>query len=226
MKRMLYTCLFLLFLTNTFLFAQNGIKLGFRAGYSMATQYGIEEPDIPYTVDVHYRHGFSGGLLLYFPVTEYFGMQQEFLYVQKGSREDIDLKDEPIETRTEYDMNYFEIPIVIRLTFVDLKIFKLYITSGFALSILLNGEYRLSGTAEIEGVPVSFSDTNEISGVDIFDYGFLYGAGMDFEIFEKQCFFEYRFTIGWNILQMPTVEGEAPAPLRNQDYLFTVGLYL
>ena len=98
MKKMLYTCLFLLFLTNTFLFAQNGIKFGFRAGYSMATQYGIDEPDIPYTVNVQYRHGFSGGLLMYFPVTEFFGMQQEFLYVQKGSREDIDLKDQPIKT--------------------------------------------------------------------------------------------------------------------------------
>ena len=226
MKRMLVTCIFLLILTNTYLFAQHGIKFGFRAGYSMATQYGIDEPDIPYTVDVQYRHGFSGGLLMYFPVTEAFGMQQEFLYVQKGSCEDIDLKDRPIRTRTEYDMNYFEIPIVIRLTFANLQSFKLYITSGFALSILLNGEYRLSGIAEIEGVPVSFSDTNKINGLDIFDYGFLYGAGVDFKIFEKQCFFEYRFTIGWNILQMPTVEGEEPVPLRNQDYLFTVGLYL
>ena len=115
---------------------------------------------------------------------------------------------------------------MIRLTFANLQSFKLYITSGFALSILLNGEYRLSGIAEIEGVPVSFSDTNKINGLDIFDYGFLYGAGVDFKIFEKQCFFEYRFTIGWNILQMPTVEGEEPVPLRNQDYLFTVGLYL
>jgi hypothetical protein len=123
-------------------------------------------------------------------------------------------------------MNYFEIPIVIRLTFADLQSVRLYITSGFALSILLNGEYRLSGIAEIDGVPVSFSDTYKIKGVDIFDYGFLYGAGVDFEIFEKQCFFEYRFTIGWNILMMPTAEGEEPAPLRNQDYLFTVGLYL
>jgi hypothetical protein len=192
----------------------------------MATQYGIEEPDIPYTVDVHYRHSFGGGFLMYFPVTEAFGMQQEFLYVQKGSREDIELKDRDIKTHTEYDMNYFEIPIVIRLTFADLESFKIYITSGFALSILLNGEYRLSGTAEIDGIPVRFTDTNKIEGVDIFDYGFLYGAGVDVEIFGKQCFFEYRFTIGWNILMMPTAEGEEPAPLRNQDYLFTLGFYL
>lgn len=37
---------------------------------------------------------------------------------------------------------------------------------------------------------------------------------------------EYRFTIGWNTLMMPTFEGEDPASLRNQDYIFTWGMYL
>jgi hypothetical protein len=226
MKRMLYAFLILLFLLNNILLAQINIKFGFRAGYSLATQYGIHEPDIPYTVDVQYRHGLTGGLLFYFPITESFGVQQEFLYVQKGSREDIDLKGRPIKTRTEYDMSYFEIPVVMRHAFANVKNCKIYWCSGFALSILLNGEYRLSGIAEFEGVPLSFSDTNKIKDVDIFDYGFLYGAGVDCNLFGKHCFFEYRFTIGWNTLMMPTVEGEEPAPLRNQNYIFTVGLYL
>jgi hypothetical protein len=62
--------------------------------------------------------------------------------------------------------------------------------------------------------------------VDIFDYGFLYGAGLDFPLFKKNCFFDYRFNIGWNTLMMPTSEGQDPAPLRNQDYTFTLGFYL
>jgi hypothetical protein len=226
MKRILCACLFFLFLQNTFLLAQHAVKFGFRAGYSMATQYGILEPDIPYTVKVQYRHALSGGLLVYYPVTDLFGIQQEFLFVQKGSREDINLKDRPIKTHTEYDINYFEIPIVMRLTFARVKNCTVYLSSGFALSILLNGEYRLSGVADFEGVPLSFSDTNKIDSVDIFDYGFLYGAGVDCILLGKPCFFEYRFTIGWNTLMMPTVKGEDPAPLRNQNYLFTVGFYL
>jgi len=225
MKRMLFACIFLMVLMHNVLSAQNGVRFGLRAGYSMATQYGIHTPDIPYTVDVFYRHGLAGGLLIYYPITESFGMQQEFLYVQKGSLEDIDLKDRPIYTHTEYDLNYFEIPIVMRYSFLRLGKCTIYGCSGFALSILLNGEYRLSGIAEVDGIPVNFSDTNKIEGVDIFDYGFLYGAGVDCILFGKQCFFEYRFTIGWNILMMPTAEGEDPAPLRNQDYIFTLGMY-
>jgi len=226
MIRMRYACLLLLLLPNTSLMAQNGVKFGFRAGYSLATQYGILAPDIPYTVDVHYRQGLAGGLLIYYPVTESFGIQQEFLYVQKGSGEDIAMKNRPIRTHTEYDLNYFEIPVVMRLAFLRVKNCTVYSTGGFALSIRLNGEYRLSGVAEVKGVPLAFSNTNKIKNVDIFDYGFLYGAGVERRIFGKRCFFEYRFTIGWNILMMTTAEGEDPAPLRNQDYLFTVGLYL
>jgi len=225
MRRIPYACLLLLLLICNPLSAQKGIRFGVRAGYSMATQYGIIEPDIPYTVDVFYRHGLAGGLLIYYPITDSFGMQQEFLYVQKGSIEDIVLKDRPINTHTEYDLNYFEIPIVMRYAFIRVGDFTLYGCSGYTLSILLNGEYRLSGVAEINGIPVSFTDVNKIDGLDIFDYGFLYGAGVDTKLFGKQCFFEYRFTIGWNTLMMPTAEGEDPAPLRNQDYIFTLGMY-
>ena len=218
--------LLLLFMLPLFLSAQNGVQFGIRGGYSMATQYGIIDPDMPYTVDVFFRHGVTAGLLVYYPLTESFGVQQEFLYVQKGSLEDIDLIDRPIFSHTEYDLNYFEIPIVLRYRFASVGKTTIYGTSGFALSILLNGEYRLSGIAEIDGVPINFSDTNKIDGVDIFDYAFLYGAGVEKDLFGRDSFFEYRFTIGWNTLMMPTAEGEAPAPLRNQNYQFTFGFYL
>ena len=76
------------------------------------------------------------------------------------------------------------------------------------------------------GMKIPFAESTKLEGVDIFDYGFLYGAGLDFKLFGKKCFFEYRFNIGWNTLMMPTSAGQAPAPLRNQDYIFTLGIYL
>jgi hypothetical protein len=191
----------------------------------MATQYGITDPDHPYTVDTSHRHGLAGGLLIYFPITESFGIQQEFLYVQKGSRQEIDMNPLPIKTFTDYDINYFEIPVVFRYTFVRLGKFKIYGCSGFALSILMNGESRLKMDTEFEGVPITISQKEKIEGLDTFDYSFIYGSGVDFKLFGQDCFFEYRFTIGWNTLMMPTFEGEDPAPLRNQDYTFTLGMY-
>ncbi len=228
MRILTYLIASLFILTSLNSFSQTGAKFGIKSGYSLATQYGIETPNIPYTVKVKYRHSFAGGIQIYYPITESFGVQQEILYITKGSRENIKMIDMPVITNTEYDLNYLEIPFVFRYTFVRLWDIDIYGSSGFALSIMLNGEYRLNGTVILgdDKEPEEFSYTNEIQGVDIFDYGFLYGAGLEFELFNRKCFFEYRFNIGWNTLMMPTVEGGDPAPLRNQNYIFVVGVFM
>jgi hypothetical protein len=226
MKRAMYGLLLLPLLLNSPLSAQTGVCFGLKGGYSMSTQYGLDLPDIPYTVDSHFRHGLAGGLVVCFSITESFGIQQEFLYVMKGSREDITMKDLPVSTHTEYNLNYLELPFVFKYTFVNLGDLKIYGSSGFALSILLNGQSKLNGVINMGGAQIPFTESTTLKGVDIFDYGFLYGAGFDFELFNKNCFFDYRFTIGWNTLMMPTSTGQDPAPLRNQDYIFALGVYL
>jgi hypothetical protein len=228
MKKVIYALVIVIFYFNSSLSAQTGVRFGLKGGYSLSTQYGINDPNIPYSVDTHFRNGLAGGVLLFFPITDFFGVQQEFLYVTKGSREDITMNAQPVKTHTEYNLNYFELPFVFRYTFVKLGNFKIYGTSGFALSILLNGESSLNGTVDVGGgtiLPIP-PESTKLEGVDIFDYGFLYGAGVDFNLFKKNCFFDYRFTIGWNTLMMPTSAGQDPAPLRNQDYTFTLGIYL
>lgn len=227
MKKLIYALIVLSLLFTGALSAQTGARLGFKAGYSMATQYGIDDPNISYTVDSKFRHGFAGGIMVYFPITESFGIQQEVMYVMKGSRQDIKMDVPPMSTFTEYNLNYLELPFVFRYTFVHLGNFKIYGSSGFAVSILLNGETKQEGSIDMGGnlIPISYSDKME--GVDIFDYGFIFGAGLDFKLLNKSCFFEYRFNLGWNTLMMPTSEtGDDPAPLRNQDYTFTLGFYL
>ncbi len=226
MKKLMYACLFLVIILNNSLSAQTGIRFGFRGGYSMATQYGIHLKDNPYTVDTSSRHGLAGGILVYYPITEFFSIGQEFLYVMKGSRHDIKVKDAPVTTYTKYNINYFEIPIVLRYTFVRLWSTKIYGCTGFALSIMLNGQYRTDGIVQVNSSRIPITESGDMAGVDIFDYSFLYGAGVAFTLFEKDCFFGYRFTIGWNTLMMPTFSGEDPAPLRNQDYIFTLGMFL
>jgi len=225
MKRTIYASLFLALLLNSSLSAQTGVHFGFKGGYSMSTQYGITVPNLPYQVDSLYRHGVVGGILAYFPITESFGIQQELLYVMKGSRQDISMASPPFYSHTEYNLNYLELPIVFRYAFVKLGNFKIYGSSGFALSILLDGESRVKGEVNIGGIQMPFTESTQMEGVDTFDYGFLYGAGLEFDLFNKRCFFEYRFNIGWNTLMMPTSAGQDPAPLRNQDYIFTLGVY-
>ena len=94
----------------------------------------------------------------------------------------------------------------------------------------MHAEYRLDGTVDIADgdkiTTVPISDSHSMPDTDIFDYSFVYGGGVDFSLRKMDMFFEYRFTIGWNVLQLPTYQNEPPVPLRNQSFLFTLGVRL
>lgn len=211
-------------------FANQHLEFGLKAGYNLSQHYGTKAGAENYEVDTHFRHAAGGGVFMYSPITEAFGIQQELLYVMKGSREDIAIRDQPIRVRVDYDMDYVEIPVLFKFQEHKFRKFTLYGFSGFALSILVKAHYSLVGTIEFnkgdEVTIMPISASNSMPDTDIFDYSFLYGGGIDFRIRDLDLFFEHRFTIGWNQLLLPTFENQDPVPLRNQSYLFMLGLRL
>ena len=226
MKKITFLLLFLSFLFLGSANAQTGVRFGLKAGYSLATQYGITPADNTFMVDTHNRNGFAGGIFAYFPITESVGIQQELLYAMKGSRQNVTITTPVnINTVSEYDLNYFEMPIIIKYKFVKIKNFGIYGSAGIALSLLMNGEYRITSTINMGGPPTIVEESGDMKGLDTFDYSFVYGAGTDFKLLNKDFFIEYRMTVGWNTLAMPNASGAAPVPLRNQDYIFAVGMY-
>jgi len=227
MKTIIYSLLFLPLLLSSSLSAQTGVRFGLKGGYSMALQYGIEPADMTYIVDTKNRNGFAGGVFAYFPITESVGIQQELLYAMKGSRQDVTITNPvSINTVSEYNLNYFEMPISLRYTFVKIRKVGIYGSTGIALSLLMNGKYGITSTVNVGGPPIISKESGDMKGLDTFDYSFLYGAGANFKLLSKDFFLEYRMTVGWNTLAMPNVEGGAPVPLRNQDYIFALGMYL
>ena len=206
--------------------AQTGVRFGWKAGYSLATQYGISPADNTFMVDTQGRNGFAGGVFVEFPITESVGIQQEFLYAMKGSRQSVTITT-PVNVNTvsEYELNYFELPITIKYRFVKIKDVKIYGSTGIALSLLMNGKYDITSTINMGGPPTIVKESGDMKGLDTFDYSFVYGAGADFKLFNKVFFIEYRMTIGWNVLAMPNASGADPVPLRNQDYIFAAGMY-
>jgi len=226
MKKITYMLLFASFLFNGSVNAQTGVRFGLKAGYSMALQYGIAPADNIYTVDTDSRNGFAGGVFAYFPITESVGIQQELLYAMKGSRQDVTISvPVNINTYSVYDLNYFEMPMVLKYKFVRIKNFGIYGSTGIALSLLLNGDYDITSTINMGGPPVIVNETGDMKGLDTFDYSFIYGFGTDFKLLDKDFFFDCRMTVGWNTLEMPNASGADPVPLRNQDYVFALGMY-
>jgi hypothetical protein len=226
MKKVIYAVVIISLYFNNSLSAQTGVRFGLKTGYSLATQYGITPADNTFMVDTHSRNGFAGGVFAYFPITESVGIQQELLYAMKGSRQNVTITTPVnINTVSEYDLNYFEMPIIIKYKFVNIKNFGIYGSTGIALSLLMNGEYHITSTINMGGPPTILKESGDMKGLDTFDYSFVYGAGTDFKLLKKDFFIEYRMTVGWNTLAMPNASGADPVPLRNQDYIFAVGLY-
>lgn len=138
------------------------------------------------------RHGFTGGNLLYYPITEAFGVQQVFLYTNKGSGQDITMTQPPLSTSTNYKLNYFEFPILFHHTFVNVRDFGIYGSTGFGLPMLLNGDYNVDGSIDMGGGPVSIDESGSTDGLDKFDYSFLYGLGFNFNFLNQT----YSFSLG------------------------------
>lgn len=227
MKKFACSLCFLVLLYSGSLSAQTGARFGLKTGFSLATQYGITPADDIYTVSTSSRKAFAGGIFVYFPITESVGIQQELLYAMKGSGQDVTITTPfNINTVSDYKLNYFEMPIVIKYKFVNIKNIGIYGSAGIALSLLINGEYNITSTINTGVPPLIVTDeSGDMKGLDTFDYSFVYGAGADFKLLKKDFFFEYRMTVGWNTLAMPNASGAEPVPLRNQDYIFALGLY-
>ena len=226
MKKFICISFFLSILFFGSVDAQTGVRFGLKTGYSLALQYGIPPADNTYTVDTDSRHGFAGGVFVYFPITESVGIQQELLYAMKGSRQDVTINTPVnINTVSIYDLSYFEMPMIIKYRFVKIKNLGIYGTTGIALSLLLDGEYDITSTINAGGPPIVVPESGDMKGLDTFDYSFVYGAGTDFKLFNKDFFFDLRMTVGWNTLAMPNASGADPVPLRNQAYVFALGFY-
>ena len=227
MKKITCSLLFLALLFYGSISAQTGARFGLKTGLSLATQYGITPADDIYKVETSSRKAFAGGIFVYFPITESVGIQQELLYAMKGSGQDVTTTTPfNINTVSEYKLNYFEMPIVIKYKFVNIKNIGIYGSAGIALSLLINGEYNITSTINTGAPPLIVTEeSGDMEGIDTFDYSFVYGAGADFKLLKKDFFFEYRMTVGWNTLAMPNASGADPVPLRNQDYIFALGMY-
>lgn len=212
------------------------VSLGLKLGSAFAQHTGTEERDSEYTVD-SWRVGFSGGLFVYWPVTDRFGIQQEFLYAQRGSRESIGVAilDVPTTLDVNYEMDYIELPILLRFTWLRAGSTGVYSLMGTALSLKIRARYTLEGVLDDGEQVVPISADSDMSEVEIFDYSFVYGLGCEFTVAETKLLAEYRFTIGWNQLMMPTYAyvpfGEeellienAPVPLKNQTHSLMLGV--
>lgn len=213
------------------------LSFGFKAGPSFAQHAGTEERDAEYRVTSHWRTSYAAGAFLRFAVTPRFGIQQEVMYAMKGSRQDIgvEILEIPTVLDVTYEMDYIEIATLLRFSWLRWSRRELYSLAGTAIGLKVRDRYMLKGEVTDGEQVVPLRADNDMSEVDMFDYSLVYGTGLQFALGGRRVFVEYRFTMGWNTLAMPTyayipvgddnvLVNNEPVPLKNQNHLILVGI--
>ncbi len=213
------------------------LTFGVKGGLSLAQHQGTTPRDLEYEVSSSMRQGFAGGVFITLPVTRRFLLQQEVLYVQKGSRQDIGVEifDIPTVLSVSYDMDYVEIPILTRYYWLLDRGVDVYSLAGFAFAIKVDDHYQLSGEVSDGEETIPVAADSDMSEVDLFDFAFTFGVGVEFPVGSRHLLVEYRFDLGLHQLPLPTyayvpfgedeilVDNE-PVPLRNQAHLIMMGI--
>ena len=210
------------------------MSYGTKLGFNLAQHYGTKDQGGDYEIETSMRPGMIAGAWLDMEILPYFKLGYELLYSQKGSREVIRILEmdgeplpKPAEMNIRYDLDYIEIPILLKLTTLQHKKLSLDSIVGTAMSLKIKGHHDLHGTVYFpENGSYSEFTVNESSNlaeVNMFDYSFVYGTALRYQG-KLDLSFELRFTLGWDYLNLPTFSLAEPVALRNQTYSATLGL--
>jgi hypothetical protein len=213
------------------------LSFGIKGGLAVAQHQGTTPRVLEYDVSSSTRRGVAGGVFVTLPVTPRFALQQEVLYVQKGSRQDIgvEILDIPTVLDVTYEMDYIEIPILTRYHWLIDRSVDIYSLAGFAFALKVDDRYLLSGEVTDGNETIPISADSDMSEVDLFDFSFTFGVGAEMPVGRRHLLLEYRFDLGLQQLPLPTyayvpfgdeqllVDNEY-VPLRNQTHLLMLGV--
>jgi hypothetical protein len=201
-------------------------------------QYGTKGQDQGISVKTKLHPGVMAGAYLDLVVIPNFSLSYELLYSMKGSKETITINSmeidgvlenlpKPAVMNVQYNLDYIELPVLLKVKLIDAKAFSLTAISGTAVSIKVKGSHKLDGKIYLpEGddfSTINIHEESNLGDVNMFDYSFVYGGTVDLKT-KLPLHLEYRFTLGWDYLSLPTYQFSDPVQLRNQTY--SLGLSL
>ena len=215
------------------MFGQTDISYGAKTGFALSLHYGTKADPQDLKVKLAMRPGAYAGAWLDLNILPNLALGYELLYAQKGSRIKIDIfrmenefgemeeLAKPAEMNVKYYMDYIEMPLLFKVKAIDRPKWSMSVITGTAMGFRINGDYELDGVFYLpdgdEFDEVEVTDSNNMEYVNIFDFSFVSGGKLSFHN-KIPLSFEYRITLGWDYLDIPTFEGFDPARLRNQSY--------
>lgn len=157
-----------------------GVKAGLNVGYFEGGDTGGRSS----------RRGWSAGLFANLSLFGKWSLQPEVLYTQKGAK--IPGHDELEEIITTVELNYFEIPVLMKYSMNRENPISPYLLVGPAFGFISSS--RTTYETIVQGIPLAGSEKNYNQRP--IDLGLVLGAGIDFKLGPKQVIFDIRCTKG------------------------------
>jgi hypothetical protein len=201
-------------------FASADIEFGLKAGFDISAHWSTAEKSPSYTVESGSRYGFLAGAAARIRLSEVFTLQPEFLLVQKGSTQDVRVVGFPFGAiLAEYDLQYLEIPVVLRTHFLKGKNVRPTLGIGPYFGYLLKATYTFTN---------GFLGTSseDLDGLKKTDFGFVTEYGVEIESGKVRVGLHYRYTMGFVDLGLPTGPGAPTVNLRNANHAVCLEILL
>ena len=199
------------FLTGALLLAlssQAQISIIPKAGVTFSTISYDQQPD-----DQKTQIGFVGGAALDIGIVKnFFSLQPELLFIQKGERFD----ERGVETKSA--LNYLELPVLAKVSFGSESI-KGYVNAGPSLALGLTGKYKIEGGENADETDIRFGDSANDGRRYLdnrFDFGLQFGGGGSFGLGPGSIVADIRYGLG-----LTDLNDEDKA--KNRTFAFTLG---
>ena len=206
MKRVLSTMLmFALFFTicGTTLQAQSKITYGVKGGLSLANLYGDDISDVDSKI------GFTAGAFLNIGTSGQISIQPELLYTMKGAKDDV------LGLEEKLKLNYIEVPILIKWTSPSEGTIRPNLFIGPAPAFLMSAKFEET----FGGVLVEIDIKDEVKS---FDFGVVFGGGLDFAAGSGSFVIDIRYTLGLTSVD----DSGFDADLKNKVFSASIGYAL
>lgn len=151
------------------------------------------------------RFGFTVGALMYYKLSDMFGVQPSFVYVMKGAVKKVG------GVQMTFQLDYIELPVLVRISFPVSTTITPYITAGAAVS------YNLQAIVTSNA---SGASTQEISDIRKIDYGISAGGGMQMYIANQKFIIDARYTFGLSGIDDAEID---PLDLKHRSFAIVLG---
>jgi hypothetical protein len=213
-------CLLALLLVE-FATAQVGVKAGMSLSGLLSSNPDDFRPFLGHEVEwIQYGEsksviGIQVGLFSSIHMSEYFDLQPEVSYVQRGYWFD---QTPSYDARYVVSIDYLALPLTVRYK-LPIDAFPMHVFTGpyVAVTLSANGRIEYEGKEEVKS----------LASVNAFDYGLVSGLGTHLDIGAGQLIVDLQFTWGLhNMMSQPSNYVdlyEDPGTVRNLAFALVIG---